>query len=58
MKYEITYDYSDDWADCFNQREIFCGETWDELQEEIERLKAEGCYHIYVAGIEDEETIE
>ena len=44
-EYEIIYDYSDEYSDTYNIREMFFG-SWEDLQAYIKRMKETGCYNI------------
>lgn len=44
-KYEIIYDYSDEYGDSTNIVEDFDG-SWSELQEYLKRMRQNGCYNI------------
>ena len=45
-KYELVYDYADDWVDEHNLREIVEVEDWHELQRMIKDMRREGYYNI------------
>ena len=53
MKYEIIYDYSDDYGyEYLNNKETFYGD-WIELQAEIKQMRKNGCYNITATALED-----
>ena len=55
--YEITYDYDSEYDTERNITDRFEG-TWSELQEEIKRMKRNGCYNIDASHLYSyEETI-
>ena len=53
MRYEIIYDYSDEWADEYNLTNEFTG-THEELEDYLRQLREAGCYHFSVSCIADE----
>lgn len=44
-KYEIIYDYSDEWSDSINLVEYFEG-SFSELQEYLKQMRKNDCYNI------------
>lgn len=53
MKYEIIYDYSDEYGyEYCNNKETFCGD-WFELQNVIKQMRKNGCYNITAVCVED-----
>ena len=54
MKYEIIYDYCDDYTDERNIVEKFVG-SWNELQETIRQMRKNGCFNISAGAISDED---
>ena len=54
MRYEIIYDYCDEWTEDTNICETFDG-TYDELQDYLKQMKEAGCYYFSVSCIGEEE---
>ena len=52
--YEIIYDYSNEFEDWYNCVEEFEG-TWEQLMEYKRKIIENGCYHISIGCIADEE---
>lgn len=53
MKYEIIYDYSDEYGyEYLNNKETFYGD-WIALQAEIKQMRRNGCYNITATALED-----
>lgn len=44
-KYEIIYDYCDEFSETCNIVEYFEG-SWDELHEYLKQMRKNGCYNI------------
>ena len=54
MRFEIIYDYEDEWAGtCYNLCDTFDG-TWPEMQEYVEQMREAGCYAINVSCVSEE----
>ncbi len=53
-KYEIIYDFCDEFSDEHGIVESFTGD-WHELQEEIKQMRANGCYNITATALETDE---
>lgn len=52
MRYEITYDFTDDSGyECRDCSELFEGD-WFELQEYIKMMRRNGCYNIDATALE------
>lgn len=49
-KYEIIYDYDNEFYTEYNCVETFEGD-WDKLQEYIKTMKSNGCYNISATAI-------
>lgn len=54
MKYEIIYDYSDEYTDERDLREIVECE-WGELLDILASMRKQGCYHIAANAISGHE---
>ena len=53
MRYEIIYDYCDEWTEDFNIGTTFEG-SHSELEDYLKQLREAGCYHFSVACVCDE----
>lgn len=52
-KFTIIYDYCSAWTDGYNIHEEFEG-SWDDLQDFLKVMKANGCYNIDVTEQEQD----